>query len=94
MSEDHKKLGRPKKLGLRFEIKKKISKTLEEYFSSSDWQHDIKLKNGNQRLKTHLGLLPYILPKAESIRNQMLGLDEAEMKELVEAIKNELSRQG
>ena len=92
--EETKKIGRPKKLGLRFEIKKKISKTLESYFNSEDYLHDIQLKNGNNRLKTHLGLLAYILPKAESIKSQMLGLDEDEMKELIESVKDELSKRA
>ena len=73
------KVGRPKKLGLRHEIKKKLSKSLESYFISEEFVHDLSLKNGNNRLKTHIGLLPYILPKAESIKAQLMGLDESEM---------------
>lgn len=86
--------GRPKKLGLRFEIKKKISKVLENYFNSEEWLYDISLKNGNNRLKTHLNLLSYIIPKAESIKSQMMGLNESEMTELVEAIKYELNKRS
>ncbi|MBO6881452.1 hypothetical protein [Winogradskyella sp.] len=88
------KIGRPRKLGLKFEIKKKISKTLEAYFTSEEFQRDIILKTGNQRLRTHLNLLPYVLPKAESIKAQMLGLDEREMRELVQSVKVELSKQS
>ncbi len=94
METNKKKTGRPRKLGLKFEIKKKISKTLETYFTSEEFIHDIGLKNGNNRLKTHLNLLPFILPKAESIKAQMLGLNEVEMRELVQSVKVELSKQS
>ena len=94
MTETTKKIGRPRKLGLKFEIKKKISKTLELYFTSEEFIHDVGLKNSNNRLKTHINLLSYILPKAESIKSQMLGLNEQEMKELVQSVKQELSKQA
>ena len=89
-----KKVGRPRKLCLKFEIKKKISKTIEKYIVSEDFVHDLSLKNGNNRLKTHISLLPYVLPKAESIKAQMMGLDENEMKELVQSVKEELSKRS
>ncbi|WP_298326220.1 hypothetical protein [uncultured Dokdonia sp.] len=92
--ESKNKIGRPRKLGIRFEVKKKIAKTIENYFSSEEFGHDIGLKNGNNRLKTHLNLLPYLLPKAENIKAQMLGLNEHEMKDLVQSVKEELSKRS
>jgi sugar diacid utilization regulator len=89
-----KKIGRPKKMGIKFEIKKRVASTLEKYFMSEEFIHDIGLKNGNNRLKTHLNILPYVLPKAESIKAQMLGLNEHEMKQLVQSVKEELSKRS
>jgi hypothetical protein len=89
-----KRIGRPQKMGLKFEIKKKISRTLEKYIISDEFTQDLSLKNGNNRLKTHLGLLPYVLPKAESIKAQMMGLNKNEMQELVQSVKEELSKRS
>ena len=90
---ERRKVGRPRKTLNKpadVVIRKQIGISLEKYFSSDMYHEDMALgKAGSARMTLHIGLLPYVLTKKESIKTLLNGLDEKETDALVQRIKAE-----